>query len=153
MVSVPATRSERAPRGIFRRLLWGGLLVAGIIVGLVAMHTLNLHGTPTAQAPAAISVSAPEAGEAHHAAVGQQTSSDTAKNHEGACADCGASDHLEMAMACVLALLLALLVLMPPRLLPGWMHSNPRSDHPQVRLTVRVPLRAPSLHVLCISRT
>lgn len=153
MVSVPVTRSGRGFQGIFRRVLLGGLLAVGIIVGLVTMHTLNLHGTPAAQAPAAISVSAPDSGETHHgAAVGQHVSGDTAKDHEGRCADCGAGDHLGMAMACVLALLLVLLVLMPPRLLPGWMHIQPRAD-PQVRLTDRVLLRAPSLHVLCISRT
>lgn len=165
MVSVPVTRSRRGLQGSFRRVLLGGLLVVGIIVGLVTMHTLNLHGTPAAQAPAAItftldstqlthvSVSAPDTGATHRgAAVGQHLSADTASDYEGACADCGAGDHLAMAMVCVLALLLVLLVLVPPRLLPGWMHIPPRAD-PQVRLPERVLLRAPSLHVLCISRT
>lgn len=153
MMSVPVTRSGRGPKGILRRVLLGGLLAVGIIVGLVTMHTLNLHGTPAAQAPVAISVSAPDTGETHHgAAVGQHVSGDTAKDHEGTCADCGAGDHLGVAMACVLALLLVLLVLVPPRLLPGWTHIQPRAE-PPVRLTDRVLLRAPSLHFLCISRT
>jgi len=152
MVSVPVTRSGRGFQGIFRRVLLGGLIAFGIIVGLVTMHTLNLHGTPAAQAPAAISVSAPDTGEADHGAGGQHVSGDTVKEHEGTCADCGAGYHLGMAMACVLALLLVLLVLTPPRLLLGWMHIQPRA-YPQVRLTDRVLLRAPSLHVLCISRT
>lgn len=151
--SVPATRSRRDPQGVFRRVLLGGLIVVGIIVGLVAMHTLNLHGTPAAQASATVSLSAPGTAGTHHGvAVGQHVSADTANDFEGACTDCGAGDHLAMAMACVLALLLVLLVLAPPRLLRGWRLMPPRAD-PRVRLSDGVLFRAPSLHVLCISRT
>src|SRR5699024_10942989 len=88
MESVPVTRSRSDPQGIFRRVLLGGLLVVGIIVGLVTMHTLNLHGNPAAQAPAALSVSAPDTGATYHGAAGQHVSADTANDHEGTCADC-----------------------------------------------------------------
>lgn len=135
-----------------RCVLFGGLLVAAILVGLLAMHTLNLHGTPAAHAPAAISASASDAVGAHHVAAGTPESSGTASDLGPACADCGGGAHLGMAMACVLALLLVLLVLVPPRLLPGWMHTAPRPLLTE-RFVDRLLSRAPSLHVLCISRT
>jgi len=151
MTSQAATRSGKGLQGFFRRVLLGGLLVAAVIVGLLAMHTLNLHGTPVAHAPAVISVTATDADHTHHGAVSSHESSATADDPRG-CADCGTGAHLGMAMACVLALLLALLVLVPPRLLPGWLSSRPRPAL-VVRVVDRMRSGAPSLHVLCISRT
>ncbi|MBE7954636.1 hypothetical protein ILP86_09930 [Microbacterium sp. R1] len=133
-------------------MMLGGLLVAAIVLGLLAMHTLNLHGTPAAHAPATISVAASDAVGAHHSAAGAHESGGTASDLGGTCADCGGSDHLGMAMACVLALLLVLLILAPPQLLPGWMHTAPRPLL-VARFIDQLRSRAPSLHVLCISRT
>lgn len=152
MVSATATQPRKGLQGLFRRVLLGGLLVAAVVIGLLAMHTLNLHGTPAAHAPAAISASATGADEAHHLAAGMHESGGTASDLGPACTDCGGSDHLGMALACVLALLLVLLVLVPPRLLPGWMHIAPRPLL-VARSIDRMLSRAPSLHVLCISRT
>ena len=152
MASATATRSGKSPRAFFRCVLLGGLLVAAVIVGLLAMHTLNLHGTPAAHAPAVVSASVVDAGAAHHGAVGDHEPNGALGDPGASCADCGAGDHLGMAMACVLALLLVLLVLLPPRLLPGWMRTVPR---PLLvwRGIDRQVSRAPLLHVLCISRT
>jgi len=129
-----------------RHALLGGLLVAGVIVGLLGMQTLNLHGTPAAQVPA-VAQSAHAVGEhlAHDAIVPADQSPAT-------CIECAVGGHLGMAMACVLALLLVLLVLALPRLLPSWLH---RSWVDRARLDVALPVlsRAPSLHALCISRT
>lgn len=146
-----ATRSRKGLQGL-RRVVLGGLLVAAVALGLLAMHSLNLHGTAAAHAPAAISVSASDAVGAHHGTAGAHESSGTASDVGGTCADCGGGDHLGMAMACVLALLLVLLILMPPQLLPRWMLTAPR---PLVvaRIIDQLRSRAPSLHVLCISRT
>ncbi|WBL19890.1 MULTISPECIES: DUF6153 family protein [Citricoccus] len=158
MASVAATRSRRGLPDFLRFVLFGGLLVVAIIPGLLAMHTLNLHGTPSAHAPAAMSVtvadsSEPHQGVAHHGSTGSPgLTSGTAHDRGGSCADCGGGDHLGMAMACVLALLLALLVLVPPRLLPEWMHTAPRPFLVK-RFIDRLLSRAPSLQVLCISRT
>ncbi|WP_277211646.1 DUF6153 family protein [Isoptericola croceus] len=152
MVSAAATRSGKGLQGFFRCVLLGGLLAVAIIVGLVAMHTLNVHGTPAAHASAAVSILVPDAAHGHDAATHQQVPGGTPAGHGGTCADCGAGDHLGMAMACVLALLLALLILIPPRLVPGWFHSPSRAGSFR-HLTDRVSSRAPSLHVLCISRT
>ncbi len=126
--------------------------MAAVVIGLLAMHTLNLHGTPAAHTPAAITASASDAVGAHHAAAGTHESSGTASDLGPGCADCGGGTHLGMAMACVLALLLVLLVLVPPRLLPGWMHTAPRPLLVE-RFIDWLLSRAPSLHVLCISRT
>lgn len=158
MAPVAVTRSRRGLPGLLRCVLFGGLLVAAVIAGLLAMHTLNLHGTPSAHAPAAISGTVADSSEthqgvAHHSSAGSHGfTSGTAHDPGDSCADCGGGTHLGMAMACVLALLLALLVLVPPRMLPGWMHTAPR---PLVveRFIDRLLSRAPSLHVLCISRT
>lgn len=152
MVSVASVRQGKGLRSFLRRVLLGGVLVAAVVAGLLAMHTLNLHGTPAAHAPAAMSVSAAGADEAHHLAAGTHESGGTASDLGGACTDCGGGAHLSMAMACVLALLLVLLLLVPPRLLPGWMHLAPRPLFVAGFIDKRLS-RAPSLHVLCISRT
>ncbi len=92
------------------------------------------------------------AGKGDDAVDGVGADGDALGDPGASCADCGAGDHLGMAMACVLALLLVLLVLLPPRLLPGWMRTVPR---PLLvwRGIDRQVSRAPLLHVLCISRT
>ncbi|MCT1767344.1 DUF6153 family protein [Brevibacterium casei] len=158
MAPVAATHSRRGLRGLLRCVLFGGLLVAAVIAGLLAMHTLNLHGTPSAHAPAALSVTVADSGEAHqgvahHSSAGfDGLTSGTAHDPGGSCADCGGGTHLGMAMACVFALLLVLLALVPPRLLPGWMHIAPLPLLVE-RFIDRLLSRAPSLHILCISRT
>ncbi|BDZ59304.1 MULTISPECIES: DUF6153 family protein [Micrococcales] len=152
MAVTAARRSRKGLQGFLRRVVLGGLLVAAVVIGLLAMHTLNLHGTAAAHAPAVISVSTSDAVGAHHGAAGTHESGGTASDLGGTCADCGAGTHLGMAMACVLALLLVLLILVPPRLLPGWMHTAPRPLL-VARSIDRLLPRAPSLHVLCISRT
>lgn len=67
-------------------MLLGGLLVAAVIVGLLAMHTLNLHGTPAAHAPA-ITVSATGTEGAHHSAGGVHESGGSAGDLGSACTD------------------------------------------------------------------
>jgi hypothetical protein len=137
-------------------VLFGALLVAAVIAGLLAMHTLNLHGTPAAHTPA-VSVSAADSGAAHQGgthegAARTHVTSGSVHDPGGSCAGCGSDGHLNTAMACVLALLVALLLLVPPRMLHGWLHvpSRPVSV---IRLIGGVRPEAPSLHVLCISRT
>lgn len=152
MAVTAATRSRKGSQGFLRRVMLGGLLVAAVVLGLLAMHTLNLHGTAAAHAPAAISVATSDAEGAHHDALGAHESSGTASDPGGTCTDCGGGTHLGMAMACVLALLLVLLILVPPRLLPGWMHIALRPLL-VARFIDWLLSRAPSLHVLCISRT
>ncbi len=149
MEILTAARSGSGLRGASRYLLLGGLLAGAVIVGLVTMHTVSLHGTPAAHAAAAAAarvsstVSSTEPGAGDHEPAG----------HAGAaCVGCGADGSLDMAMVCTLALLLVLVVLVPPRLLSRWTHTPPRRT-PFARLLARTLARAPSLHLLCISRT
>src|SRR5690625_4157189 len=107
MISEPATRTRKRRHSLSRRVLLGGLLVTGVIIGLLTMHTLNLHGTPAAQASTTMSTPSVAHGEDNpHTAVGAHEPGGTTDESSGTCADCGTRDHLGMAMACVLALLL-----------------------------------------------
>lgn len=145
-------RPLRASHGVFRGVLLGVLLVAAVITGLLAMHTLNLHGTAAADAPGAISMSAGSAESGHHAAPASSASHGSSGTPDISCAGCSSDDHTGMATMCVLALLLLLLLLLPPRLRRGWVATL--LPHPALEGGfARVIPRAPSLHVLCISRT
>lgn len=152
MAPVAATRTGRSFRSVFRGVLLGVLLVAAVIVGLLAMHTLNLHGTAAADAPAAMSMAAPGPAHSSHDTAAGPASGDTQGDRGMSCAGCTTDDHSGMAMICVLALLLVMLLLAPPRLLrrgPGTVLRTPLAETHLARLLPRPP----SLHVLCISRT
>lgn len=152
MASVSAASGRKGLQGFFQCVVLGGLLVTTVIVGLLAMHTLNLHGTSAAHAPTVISTSDSGTGEAHHGAAGDHEPEHGVADPATSCADCGTSNHPGMALVCVLALLLVLLKILPPRRLAGWMCVEPR---PLLvwRYVKKQLTRAPSLHVLCISRT
>ncbi|MBP2437266.1 DUF6153 family protein [Microbacterium amylolyticum] len=152
MSSLPATASETGLRRLSRRLLLGGVLAAAVILGVLAMHTLNLHGTPAAHASGAVSIQALSADGTHHGASATHDSHGTSEETHGACTHCVSGEHLSMAMACLLALLLGLLFVVPPRLLPGRRHT-PIWPALRIGAVPRLLSRAPSLHVLCISRT
>src|SRR5690625_7082406 len=87
MAVTAARRSRKGLQGFLRRVVLGGLLVAAVVIGLLAMHTLNLHGTAAAHAPAVISVSTSDAVGAHHGAAGTHESGGTASDLGGTCAD------------------------------------------------------------------
>lgn len=145
-------RAGRGSHSVFRRVLLGVLLVAAVIVGLLAMHTLNLHGTPAADTPSAMSMAASDPAPASpHAADGHGSGS-SQDERSMSCAGCGTDDHSGMAMMCVLALLLVLLLLVPPRVLRGGAGTVPRTAPAEILIARLLP-RPPSLHVLCISRT
>lgn len=152
MAPVTATRSGRSSSSILRGLLSGVLLVAAVIVGLLGMHTLNLHGTAAADTPAAVAMSAAESSSAHHGTAQAHPAGSPASAAEMSCAGRSTDDHAGMAMMCVLALLLVLVLLIAPGVLRGWPVPLFRSPLTEI-LTSRVLPRAPSLHVLCISRT
>lgn len=152
MASVAATRTGRGSHSVFRGVVLGVLLVAAVIVGLLAMHTLNLHGTAAAEAPASMSMAASEPAHASHSPATAAASGDAQSERSVSCAGCSADDHSGMAMICVLALLLAMLLLIPPGVLrrgPGTVLRTPLAEVVLARLAPRPP----SLHVLCISRT
>lgn len=146
------------------------LLVAGFLMGLVAMHGPLLHNQAQMQPLAVIgnheAAAVPGAADQAHASgaiqgAGQGHGLSAAHAHPVSqatdsapgCAGCGTSDHhTGVVMACMLALLIALVLLQRPRLfiLRGGL-PDPRVI-PDVVLRGAC-LRPPSLHVLCISRT
>ncbi|MFJ6531114.1 hypothetical protein [Microbacterium sp. NPDC091662] len=161
MAPMAATRSGRGSSSVFRGVLSGVLLVAAVILGLLGMHTLNLHGTAAADAPAAATSAAMTVSEPVSAHHGTAQESAPAQAHPSgspsgtnamSCVGCGTDAHSGMAMMCVLALLLALVLLIAPGVLRGWTAMLLCSPLLEV-LAARALPRAPSLHVLCISRT
>lgn len=161
MAPVATTRTGRRSSSVFRGVLSGALLVAALILGLLGMHTLNLHGTAAADAPATAAVTATASSSARQAVAHDSTthtamaqahpSGNTTGTTEMTCASCGTDDHASMAMMCLLALLLALVLLVAPGILRSWPGALFRSALTEV-FTARA-LPPPSLHVLCISRT
>lgn len=152
MAPVAATRFGRSPSSIFRGVLSGVLLVAAVIIGLLGMHTLNLHGTAAADTPAAMTMTAVESSSAHHGTAQAHPTGSPAGAADMSCAGCSSDDHTGAAMMCMLALLLVLVLLIAPGVLRSWSGTLFRSPLIEI-LTARVLPRAPSLHVLCISRT
>lgn len=128
-------------RRVLRGVLLAVVLVTGVVLGLLGMHALDTHGTPGGHTLAGHSAPAL----AHTSASDSPASdaADTAVVPGDPAGDGGA--------ACVLALLGGLLLLLRPSRLIG---TGPllRALRSPVDASAG-PLRPPSLHVLCISRT
>ncbi|MFS0731907.1 DUF6153 family protein [Microbacterium sp. 1P10UB] len=149
MSLIALTEHLRAGRSMARTLLLLIALTGAVIIGLLAMHSLNTH-------------TAAETG--HHATMATMATTDpsgmSTDSHAGAtaavddgCPDCG-SDHSSMfAMACVLALLATVLLLARPTAVRQWLARFPRPGPPAISPPGIPGLRPPSLTVLCISRT
>lgn len=130
---------------MLRRIVLGAVVVAAVIVGLLAMHTLNLHGNSATHGSTTGSVVSPDVGH-------ETTAIDAGTQHlsdcEGRLAEEG---HTAAAAACVLVLIMLLTLLLTPRYLGNWLPTSPRPGPAQRILHVVQP-RPPSLEVLCISR-
>ena len=128
MSLIALTDRVHTGRSMVRTLLLLVVITGAIIVGLLAMHSLNAHTATDA---------------------GHQT---TATDEP--CADCGSGHSTMLAMACVLALLATVLLLVRPSAVMRWLSILPR-PRPSVAsaLFTGPALRPPSLTVLCISRT
>ena len=141
----------RGPRTLTRTLLVLVVVTVGIIAGLLAMHSLNAHPSTTGHADTvAIDTTTPAAAGHHDAAVAPGPATQDASS---GCVDCG--DHDMAWMACVLALLVAVLLLTRPG--NGW-RTPVAAAGGLTNRTIRWPAQAhalppPSLTVLCISRT
>ncbi|MFL2002098.1 DUF6153 family protein [Microbacterium sp. A1-JK] len=141
MSLVALTERLHAGRSMARTLLLLIAVTGAVIVGLLAMHSLNTH-------------TAADTG--HQTTVASATADD---HHSGAsgtdegCADCDSGRSDMLAMACVLALLATVLLL--ARLRPNrvWLSVLPRPQPLSAALPGRPSLRPPSLTTLCISRT
>ena len=133
-----------------RRTLWRNLLltfaaVVTIVVGLLAMHSLNLEHV----ASSSMVSSAESAGHPMTIVGGSGAWIVTD--------DCGGvpcvPEHSMTAMACILALLVSVLLIGMIRVVTAWRPVHKRAAahlEPWASLPMSAP---PSLHVLCISRT
>jgi hypothetical protein len=152
MSLIAVAQQVRGPRTLTRSLLLLVAVTAAIIVGLLAMHSLNTHVTATGHAgSASLAAVAVDAGSQHDAPA-SAASAGASADHVG-CAKCG-DDHAMAWMACVLALLVSVIVFALVR--TGW--RTPALDSAvraaRARWHASVPVaRPPSLAVLCISRT
>jgi hypothetical protein len=138
-----AQRLRPGPRGLGHSVLLLIAVTAAIIVGLLAMHSLNSHTETAAPATAAVH----EHGTANPGAADHGT---TQPATDGDCGDCGGHASM-LAMACVLALLILSLLLFLPRVGITW--GAALRAGPALIARAAVLSRPPSLLVLCISRT
>ncbi|VXC07141.1 conserved hypothetical protein [Citricoccus sp. K5] len=131
-----------------RPVLRAGLLALLVALGFLAMHTM--HG----QEPVAGSDVVQGASVHADHAAGSTTAADTAGGGATGGLDCEGcpAAHLGLAVTCLVALLLVLFVLTPPRLLRVSFGQRLRAG-PRPGLAHSVVPRPPSLQVLCISRT
>lgn len=134
-----AQRVRSGQRGLGQTVLLLVAVTAAIILGLLAMHSLNSHTestTPTA------AVAVHEAGTADHGTTHPASNDD--------CADCGGHPSM-LAMICVLVLLALSLLILLPRLGITW--GAALRAGPARRIRAALFSRPPSLLVFCISRT
>lgn len=147
-------------RTLTRNVLTVLIVAVGIIAGLLAMHSFNSHATAVAHHDS-VTVGAHTVGahtgdmsEQHPAPSTVAVTPGTASQEPG-CATCGGDQDAMTWMACVLALLVATILL-------GRVGLSWRRTPPSMLLAIvmaRWPARAcslpppPSLTVLCISRT
>ena len=140
-----AQRLRPGRRGLGRAVLVLVAVTAAIIVGLLAMHSLNNGHTETAAPASAAAIhehDAMDPGVADHGTSQLGT--------DGECADCGGHAGM-LAMACVLALLSVTLLFIVPRVEINPAAALRAGPAPTARWTR--PARPPSLLDLCISRT
>ena len=134
-----AQRLRPGPRGLGHSLLLLIGVTAAIIVGLLAMHSLNSHA---ARAEPTAVVSVHDMNATDHGTTQPATGDD--------CGDCGGHASM-LAMACVLALLIVSVLLFLPRVGTTW--GAALRAGPTLIARAAVLPRPPSLLVLCISRT
>ncbi|MET0886568.1 MAG: DUF6153 family protein [Mycetocola sp.] len=131
---------HRGPGGLGRSVLLLIGVTAAIIVGLLAMHSLNSH---TGHTEPTVVVSVHDMAATDHGTTQPATGDD--------CADCGGHTSM-LAMTCVLALLVVSLLMLLPRRGITWT-AAPRRAGPSLLTWVATLSKPPSLLVLCISRT
>lgn len=145
MSLIALTDRVHSGRSMARTLLLLIAVTGAIIVGLLAMHSLNAHTATDTSHQTSVTTSATTGAGDHHAGT-------TATG--GQCADCGSGHSDMLSMACVLALLATVLLLVRPGAVMRGLSILPRPRHSLVQaLFTRPALRPPSLTVLCISRT
>ncbi|MGC5225083.1 DUF6153 family protein [Micromonospora sp. DT81.3] len=136
-----AQRLRPGPRRLGHSLLLLIAVTATIIIGLLAMHSLNSHTASPAPGNGAVVA-------VHDLAPHDHGTAQPANDVH--CADCGGHAGM-LAMACVLVLLAVSLLLLLPRLGLPW--GAALRAGPIATVRAALPSRPPSLLVLCVSRT
>jgi hypothetical protein len=146
-MSLSAFRSALRPRrGLWRNLLVTLAAVAALLVGLLAMHSLNLeHGMSTSMA----STVAPTGH--HNAAMVTGNAPVNVANDSGK--GPWSPEHSMTTMTCILALLVSALPIGIIRLVTAWRPVLRRVTGVLKRWAALPSPQPPSLHALCISRT
>ncbi len=145
MSLIASTEQLRAGRPLARTLLLLIALTGAVIVGLLAMHSLNTHAAAQTGHHAVMTVETSATGGHSHAASAASTMTDSSVDR--------GTGHADMiAMACVFAILAAVLLFVLPdgarRRLSLLSRFTPRVAAPSSG-----GRRPPSLTALCISRT
>ncbi|QUY62964.1 Hypotetical protein [Gulosibacter molinativorax] len=149
---------------VLRHLPAASIVAVAIVLGLLAMHGLNLHGTASEHAASGTAIVGADAAESGHSAhfdtslrsysVGDTSSGASALpvtqggHHDGS----GGPHHASILMTCALVLLLFFVLAAPRGMLGRVLHPFP-ALFSGTSPASRVLSRAPSLQVLCISRT
>ena len=138
-----------------RRLLTLILAVAGILLGLIAMHSVDLGASPSAAASHLHEAAEPAHAPSHPSpgvGVAAMASSTSVVGGED-CAGMCAMECLAIGMACAMALLTAV-VLLGRRASDSWMPLPQQlADVARTLPRLLVPPAPPSLTALSISRT
>ena len=129
-----------------RSHLWVLTVVLGIVLGLLGMHTLSGdamgHGPGMSMSAGQASATSPH-DSASHVSSGAPVAAHLSEPPL----------HSAMLMSCVLALLAALTLIVPPTASVGLRPRLHRMPGGRASLTRAAPPRPPSHIVLCISRT
>lgn len=154
MSLINVAQRVRGPRTLTHSVLAVLTVAVGIIAGLLAMHSFNSHATAAGHHDTVAVSTASGTPEHHHDDAAPTALSPALPAMDAGCSTCGGSDPLTW-MACVLALLVATLLL--ARVGRGG-RQTPLATI-AAATTSQWPVRAhslpppPSLTVLCISRT
>lgn len=139
-------RRVQGRRSLTRSVITVVAVSLGVIFGLLAMHSMNTHAMASGHSD---TVAVGNVTETHH----EHTAPAPAlPNDDAGCAGCSEDAGMTW-MACVLALLVAVVLLARPA---AWWHSLSQLTILHLLSWARPtghPLRPPSLTVLCISRT
>lgn len=129
-----------------RRLVIALFAVPAILLGLLAMHVLANGGMTEASSPHA---SSPAHSPEQSMAMAVSSDSQSPAYCGGECGP----NHNMLSMICVLALLISVLLLVPPLILTRWQELRRDILALIAKTAALAPPDPPSLHALSISRT
>lgn len=146
-MSITALREALQPQSsLWRRLLLASAAVAAVLIGLLAMHALNLESHHNEVALSQVATP-----DGHHHASADEAASFAAVDADHCSGDCG-REHA-MLGACILALAFGAIAVLGAALLSRWSSVGLTIARLLRVATDAVAAAPPSLVVLSISRT